>query len=70
MCTNDKYKDVYNDDMDKVAELICSITDEYPESTEYILGSKWKKMLNTWIYIISFVSLQYKTINNDKRKLW
>lgn len=43
LCTSDKYKDVYNDDTDKVAELICSITDEYPESTEYILGSDLKK---------------------------
>ena len=47
LCTNDKYIDVYNDDSDKVAELICSITDEYPESTEYILGSDLKKMLNS-----------------------
>lgn len=43
LCTSDKYKDVYNDDTDKVAELICSIMDEYPESTEYILGSDLKK---------------------------
>ena len=43
LCTNDKYIDVYNDDTDKVAELICSITDEYPESIEYILGSDLKK---------------------------
>ena len=39
LCTNDKYKDVYNDATDKVTELISSITDEYPESTEYILGN-------------------------------
>lgn len=39
LCTSDKYKDVYNDDTDKVTELISSITDEYPESTEYILGN-------------------------------
>lgn len=38
LCTNDKYKDVYNDATDKVTELISSITDEYPESIEYILG--------------------------------
>lgn len=38
LCKNDKYKDVYNDATDKVTELISSITDEYPESTEYILG--------------------------------
>lgn len=43
LCKNDKYKDVYNDDTDKVSELISSITDEYPESTEYILGSDLKK---------------------------
>ena len=40
LCENDKYKDVYNDATDKVTELISSITDEYPESTEYILGDR------------------------------
>ena len=39
LCTNDKYKDVYDDTTDKVTNIICSITDEYPEYTEYILGS-------------------------------
>ena len=32
LCTSDKYKDVYNDDTDKVAELICSITVKLPTS--------------------------------------
>lgn len=39
LCKNDKYKDVYNDDTDKVSELISSITDDYQESIEYILGN-------------------------------
>lgn len=39
LCTNDKYKDVYNDTTDNVIKLISSITDEYPESIEYILGN-------------------------------
>ena len=39
LCTNDKYKDVYNEATDKMTELIASITDEYPESIEYILGN-------------------------------
>lgn len=39
LCTSDKYKDVYDDTTDKITNIICSITDEYPEYTEYILGS-------------------------------
>ena len=36
LCTNDKYKDVYDDATDNVTKLICSIMSEFTEEEEYI----------------------------------